>query len=492
MSWRARAGRVWGCRVVVVLLACCGVWLWACGGAVAAPVGAVSEFSAGLNSGSSPVQIAAGPDGDLWFTDEGNTAAIGRITPAGQITEFSTGLNSGSSPYQIVAGPDGNLWFTDQGMTSAIGRITPAGQITEFSAGLNGGSFPVGIAAGPDGDLWFTDNGSTPAIGRITPAGQITEFSSGLNSHSSPYWITAGADGNLWFTDLGMTKAIGRISPAGQISEFSSGLNSNFPFGIAAGADGNLWFTGDSGPVGRFGVGAPAASARAPSVTGSGQQGTQQVCQGDQWAVWAGQAPSYSAFGFDGYQWLRDGTAIAGQASQTYTPSTGDVGHQLACTVTVTYPLLDVTASATSTPLTVIAQASGPPGPAGAPGATGATGSPGAAGPTGATGKQGPSGMVELVSCKTVKHNHKPKKQCTTKLVTSPVKFTTTATATAQHATLPRRATVYATGYARHTRTGVQTWLLAARPLAPGRYTLTLTSRHQHRQTTTHTPVTIS
>jgi hypothetical protein len=237
-------------------------------------------------------------------------------------------------------------------------------------------------------------------------------------------------------------------------------------------------------------VGAPAASARAPSVTGSGQQGTQQVCQGDQWAVWAGQAPSYTAFSFDGYQWLRDGTAIAGQASQTYTPSTGDVGHQLACTVTVTYPLLDVTASATSTPLTVIAQASGPPGPAGATGATGATGSPGAAGPTGATGKQGPAGMVELVSCKTVKHNHKTKKQCTTKLVTSPVKFTTTATA--QHATLSRRGTVYATGYARHTRTGVQSWLLAARPLKPGRYTLTLTSRHQHRQTTTHTPVTIS
>ena len=103
-------------------------------------------------------------------------------------------MNAGSEPIGIAAGADGNLWFTDPGTTKAVGRITPAGTITEFSTGLNTGSFPVGIAAGPDGNLWFTDGSrTTPAIGRVTPGGTITEFSTGLNPGSDPDRDRGGA-----------------------------------------------------------------------------------------------------------------------------------------------------------------------------------------------------------------------------------------------------------------------------------------------------------
>ena len=133
-------------------------------------------------------------------------------------------MTNGSAPFGIAAGPDGNLWFTDPGK-SAIGRITPGGTITEFTTGLNPGSVPIGIAAGPDGNLWFTDGSTTtPAIGRITPGGAITEFTTGLNHGSVPAGITAGPDGNLWFTDYGTTNAIGQITPGGTITEFSFGL----------------------------------------------------------------------------------------------------------------------------------------------------------------------------------------------------------------------------------------------------------------------------
>jgi hypothetical protein len=144
-------------------------------------------------------------------------------------------------------------------------------------------------------------------------------------------------------------------TPSGQITEFS--LNGgSFPSDIAPGADGNLWFTDQSGipAIGRIGAGVPAALLRAPSVTGSGQHGTQQVCQGDQWAVWSGQLPSDHEFPFDGFQWLRDGTPLVGQTHQSYTPARHDVGHMLSCTVTVTYPLLRVTVSATSAEVKVI------------------------------------------------------------------------------------------------------------------------------------------
>jgi streptogramin lyase len=199
----------------------------------------ITEFSAGLNPGSSPdLGITPGPDGNVWFADNGTTDAIGRITPAGQITEFSDGLSPGAQPESIALGPDGNLWFTDPA-TPAIGRITPQGAITEFSEGLGAGSSPFWIAPGPDGNLWFTDP-ATPAIGRITLGGVITEFSSGAGP-VSPAAITAGADGNLWFADG--VPAIGRITPAGIITEFSDGLAPSSPYGIAAGADGNVWYS---------------------------------------------------------------------------------------------------------------------------------------------------------------------------------------------------------------------------------------------------------
>ena len=70
--------------------------------------------------------------------------------------------------------------------------------------------------------------------------------------------------------------------------------------------------------------------------------------------------------------------------------------------------------------------------------------------------------------------------KCTTKLVSSPVKFT----ASAARATLSRGRVIYATGSASASRLKLQ----ARRVLRPGRYTLTLTSHHQTtRQTITIT-----
>src|ERR1700730_2867726 len=64
------------------------------------------------------------------------------------ITEFSI-PTAGSSPVGIAAGPDGNLWFTEFS-GNKIGRITTAGVVTEFSIPTSA-SGPRGIAAGPDG-----------------------------------------------------------------------------------------------------------------------------------------------------------------------------------------------------------------------------------------------------------------------------------------------------------------------------------------------------
>ena len=56
---------------------------------------------------------------------------IAAVASGQTITEFPL-PNPGSGPLGMTAGPDGNLWFTEQ-FGPGIGRITTAGTITEFT-----------------------------------------------------------------------------------------------------------------------------------------------------------------------------------------------------------------------------------------------------------------------------------------------------------------------------------------------------------------------
>jgi virginiamycin B lyase len=277
-------------------------------GAGAAPLGKVTEFS--LPTTSVPGADAVGSDGNVWFADHGSTPSIGKINPStGAITEYNLAANGGnpgsspSAPPAIAAGSDGNIWFTDEGPIKAIGRITTDGAVTEFSSGLPAGSLPFGIGAGPDGNIWFTDRSTTaPAIGRITPSGVITEFTSGISAGSKPSSLTVGSDGNLWFNDEGTHSAVGQFCLTGPpacptidaITEYSSGLNlGGVPFGIGAGPDGNIWFP-DNGTTKAVGMINPATHAISEYSMPS-----------------QASAPSGFAVGPDGNIWFLDSTARA-------------------------------------------------------------------------------------------------------------------------------------------------------------------------------------
>ncbi len=218
------------------------------------PAGKVTRFKAGLSTRTQPLKIVAGPDGNLWFTyDAGLRAStgggIGRATPGGTITLFPEPPELNGSPFEIVAGSDGNLWFNHSAILTptgqAIGRITPGGEITEFSAGLREGAAVANLAPGPGG-IWFADKSATPAIGRITPSGEITEFP-GLppDEFSLLSGPTPGPEGNLWFGANNRTPSpVERITPAGTIEAFNAGLNPRAagvgPFVV--GSDGKVWF----------------------------------------------------------------------------------------------------------------------------------------------------------------------------------------------------------------------------------------------------------
>jgi streptogramin lyase len=239
------------------------------------PSAGVTDFPV-PTPGSGPVGITAGPDGNLWFT-ENATNQIGRITPAGAVREFPI-VTSGSDPWGITAGPDGNLWFTEF-FGNKIGRMTTGGTLSEFPI-LTANGNPEGITAGPDGTLWFTE-AQGDRIGRVTPSGTVTEFA--LPAGSRPVAITAGPDGNLWFTEAQGNK-VGRMTVAGVLTgEFPLPAAGSAPQGIVAGPDGALWFT-ESGAnrIGRVSPSGALTEFPVPTA-GSAPQGIAVGPDGNLW-----------------------------------------------------------------------------------------------------------------------------------------------------------------------------------------------------------------
>jgi len=220
-----------------------------------------------LSPDSTSAYITAGPDSDVWFTENLTdpntlawTAAIGRITPQGQTKMFALPkkVENLASVGNITVGPDGNLWFpfsynSARAIAQAIGRITAKGNVKVYNVASikNYGSYspraPSDIISGPEGKLWFegTVHGKT-GIGRISTSGRLGPVIPVANISSD---IVRLPNGQVWFTsennsftasDLGIATRSGVL-----ITQDLPGSSTYFS-GVTVGPDGNLWVT--SGP----------------------------------------------------------------------------------------------------------------------------------------------------------------------------------------------------------------------------------------------------
>lgn len=202
--------------------------------------GAITLFS--VQPGTAPAPgITTGLDGNLWYSASASPSdgRIQRMSPTGVVNGDFPIPTPFSDPSRLVVGPDGNIWFTEQGAVGAngsrqptspspgkIGRISPNGQIAEFTTpGQNFPSRvsnPAGITVGADGNLWFTEYSYLTVdtmvqhggnmIGRITTSGQITEYPI-PTQFSRADGIAAGpaGDGGVYFTQSPANFAFGAI-----------------------------------------------------------------------------------------------------------------------------------------------------------------------------------------------------------------------------------------------------------------------------------------
>ncbi len=111
-------------------------------------------------------QMAIGSDKNIWLPNQ-RSNMIQKSDLNGNITNYL--LTGSAQPIAIVAGPDGSLWFTENG-TSKVGRLPTSGiGLSEWGNGSNGmsaGAQPWGITVGSDGNIWFTER-ATNKIGKL-------------------------------------------------------------------------------------------------------------------------------------------------------------------------------------------------------------------------------------------------------------------------------------------------------------------------------------
>ncbi len=265
-----------------------------------------------LNEGSNPLAVAAGAEGDLWYTatPKGCFGAVTRFSegtmPIGvgcaETSEERTAFE-GSGTNGIALGPEDNLWFTAGG---GIGLIKPSATESEDfllppvkEAIVNTQPLPNtavgGITVGPEHEnLWFTEvENNTSKIDRINPTkpSEIeehtlppgNELGTGTDGASSEN-IAAGPNNTLWLTEPG-SHAIGVVNTEGKIVHQFVLKESDDPQSIAAGPEGNMWFTDPNAPytIGRVNPAGEVSEFPAPSAPASivkGPDGNMWFTQG--------------------------------------------------------------------------------------------------------------------------------------------------------------------------------------------------------------------
>jgi streptogramin lyase len=170
--------------------------------------GRLRHFARGIPRRSDLLDITAGPDGAMWFTDQ--TGRIGRITRSGRVRMFRSGAARRRNPTAITRGPDGALWFTD--FRGRVSRISVHGRVREFKVA----EAPTAITSGADGALWFstTQSDFSSGLGRITTRGAVTEYHVRHTCETTPWNIAAAPDGSLWLGELNGSAALVRFDPA--------------------------------------------------------------------------------------------------------------------------------------------------------------------------------------------------------------------------------------------------------------------------------------
>ncbi len=271
------------------------------------PSGTITEYA---GNGYSWFGIIAGPDGNLWFpyiySNSCGCAAIGRITTSGVTAAFPT-TTASSTPMDVAVGSDGNIWFTENG-ASQIGKMTIEGVMLAEYPTKTANANVSAITSGPDGNLWFLENTPFGAVGKITTSGKVTESKAQIQSFENG--IISGPDGAIWFGQC-YPNSLARVSTEGVVSTIPLTALNACVDALTVGPDHKIW--ADEGVAGALG--------RLSAIGGTGQDfmATHGVEFTGEVASFVDGTPTATASNFTATIYWGDGSTSSG----TVTGSTG-------------------------------------------------------------------------------------------------------------------------------------------------------------------------
>jgi virginiamycin B lyase len=151
-----------------------------------------------VSDGAHPHDVAAAPDGTVWYTGQ-RKGFLGRLDPkTGQNEKIP--LGSGSSPHGVIVGPDGAAWVTDSGLNANVRYDPKTKKLTVYPlpksvsyANLNTAAFDR------NGVYWFT--GQSGYYGRVDPKTGKTDVWKAPRGYG-PYGIAATPAGDVWYSSL--------------------------------------------------------------------------------------------------------------------------------------------------------------------------------------------------------------------------------------------------------------------------------------------------
>jgi virginiamycin B lyase len=259
--------------------------------------GKTSEFEV-VGNDARISSLAAGPSGVIWFAVDQEGGYVERMNAERSVEAFAVPSGDGpnvpkeSEPGQLIAGPDGNMWFIDDGVDSLghnlVGRVTPGGEVKEYP--LPEGTFgSQWMASGPGGAVWIaTERG---VMYRVQPDGSITNFNM-PRIDGTITGLGVGPEGDLWY---GNGSVLGRMTASGEVTLFQpSGVSADWQGSGVLGTGGRLWFAANPGLVAIRPPLAPLSES-APAIAGEAVEGHALTAIDGEWL---NVAPARA------YQWL--------------------------------------------------------------------------------------------------------------------------------------------------------------------------------------------
>lgn len=329
--------------------------------------GTVTEYAlpAGTEVGGS---IVAGSDGNQWFfTGSGpGKSGVARITRSGTVTQYA--LPKETSPDGLAAGPDGNLWFTGN-FSEKIGTVPVLGGTVEPTEEL--APKPAGVSCEPElkpgcRALKFTYATETTAKGESSS--EWGEFMTRLtkvyldaydpSSKSMREMLVA----EYFYDKQGRLRAVSAWNKANLKTTYGYDEENHvtaltapgqeswaFTYGAIAGdlGTGRLLKATQAPASAGLWKGEPVERTEAPKITGVPVVGFSLAVSNGKWS---GNPTAY------GYQWEDCNSSggackpIPGATNENYTPQSGDVGDTIVAKVQATNGggSVAVTSSATS------------------------------------------------------------------------------------------------------------------------------------------------